>query len=254
MANAHYLLMAQRAAMMGKSGYTAHDYVQDGLTAMWDGIENAGWGVHNPDATVWKDLTDNGLDAELNTQMAGRASFGENCFIAAPLDKNGTTAARAQKGTLTNYKTLEIVYSHNLAGIYEILNVGDGNRGFYGTGRVVQFGTTVGEDRWRLIRTDLGYTDNDYLGVPFHAACTYSDSAKSGFLNGAPVAPTDYMATTGYNQGDCIGFFGEGRKTKWVKDYGASGSIYCLRIYNRALTAEEIAHNYAVDKARFNLP
>lgn len=30
--------------------------------------------------------------------------------------------------------------------------------------------------------------------------------------------------------------------------------IYHIRAYSRALTADEIAHNYAVDKARFNLP
>jgi hypothetical protein len=28
----------------------------------------------------------------------------------------------------------------------------------------------------------------------------------------------------------------------------------CIRIYSRALTAAEIAANYAIDKARFNLP
>jgi len=31
-------------------------------------------------------------------------------------------------------------------------------------------------------------------------------------------------------------------------------NIYSLRVYNRPLTAEEVAHNYAVDKSRFNLP
>ena len=30
--------------------------------------------------------------------------------------------------------------------------------------------------------------------------------------------------------------------------------IYCVRLYSRALTADEVAHNYAVDKERFNLP
>ena len=30
--------------------------------------------------------------------------------------------------------------------------------------------------------------------------------------------------------------------------------VYNLRIYSLAMTAEEIAHNYAIDKARFNLP
>lgn len=32
------------------------------------------------------------------------------------------------------------------------------------------------------------------------------------------------------------------------------GDIYCVRYYDRALTESEIAANYAVDKARFNLP
>ena len=50
------MLIAARAGVWTKSGYTAKDYVQDGLIAMWDGIENAGWGVHDPNATVWKDL------------------------------------------------------------------------------------------------------------------------------------------------------------------------------------------------------
>ena len=47
---------------MVKTMPTARDYVQDGLIAMWDGIENAGWGVHDPNATTWKDLTGNGND------------------------------------------------------------------------------------------------------------------------------------------------------------------------------------------------
>ena len=30
--------------------------------------------------------------------------------------------------------------------------------------------------------------------------------------------------------------------------------IRCFRAYSRALTADEIAHNYAIDKARFGIP
>ena len=36
--------------------------------------------------------------------------------------------------------------------------------------------------------------------------------------------------------------------------WGYTGQYHCLRLYSRALTAAEIAHNYAIDKARFNLP
>jgi len=34
----------------------ASTYVQDGLIAMWDAIENVGWGMHDSNATIWKDL------------------------------------------------------------------------------------------------------------------------------------------------------------------------------------------------------
>ena len=36
--------------------YTSASYVQDGLIAQWDGIDNAGTGVHDPTTNVWKDL------------------------------------------------------------------------------------------------------------------------------------------------------------------------------------------------------
>ena len=38
------------------SGYTSASYVQDGLIAQWDGIDNVGTGTHDPTATTWKDL------------------------------------------------------------------------------------------------------------------------------------------------------------------------------------------------------
>ena len=39
--------------------YTASDYIQDDLIAMFDGIENVDVGVHNDDAIYWADLTGN---------------------------------------------------------------------------------------------------------------------------------------------------------------------------------------------------
>ena len=59
------MMLGARTGAWSKSGGgvpTTRDYVQDGLIAMWDGIENAGLGVHDPSATVWKDLSGNGYD------------------------------------------------------------------------------------------------------------------------------------------------------------------------------------------------
>ncbi|MBR2714198.1 MAG: hypothetical protein IKB76_05435, partial [Kiritimatiellae bacterium] len=35
---------------------------------------------------------------------------------------------------------------------------------------------------------------------------------------------------------------------------GSDMAVFAIRCYNRILTDAEIAHNYAIDKARFNLP
>lgn len=35
---------------------------------------------------------------------------------------------------------------------------------------------------------------------------------------------------------------------------GSDMAVYAIRVYNRILTDAEIAANYAIDKARFNLP
>ena len=37
------MLINLRNGMMAGGKPTARDYVQDGLIAMWDGIENVGW-------------------------------------------------------------------------------------------------------------------------------------------------------------------------------------------------------------------
>lgn len=40
----------------------------------------------------------------------------------------------------------------------------------------------------------------------------------------------------------------------YYKDsYRTAGEINCIRVYNRKLTDEEVAHNYEIDKARFNI-
>ena len=66
------MMLGARTGAWAKSGGgvpTAKDYVQDGLVAMWDGIENAGWGVHDLSATTWVNLAGGSIeDISLYTQ------------------------------------------------------------------------------------------------------------------------------------------------------------------------------------------
>ena len=42
-------------ALQGRSETASH-YVQEGLLACWDGVENAGARTHDAGATAWRDL------------------------------------------------------------------------------------------------------------------------------------------------------------------------------------------------------
>ncbi|MBQ1429034.1 MAG: hypothetical protein IIZ06_05145, partial [Kiritimatiellae bacterium] len=88
------------------SGPTARDYVQDGLVAMWDGIENAGWGQHDASATTWKDLTGNENDL----------SLWNGSVVTSNSVKNETAACIAQCPIIPNVSALEICMSLALSG------------------------------------------------------------------------------------------------------------------------------------------
>ena len=88
-------------ANIGGGVPTVKDYVQDGLVAMWDGIENAGLGVHDPNATTWKDLSGNGHDLLLSgtasvgadhAELDGSGFFYESTDISPFFAKTGLTA------------------------------------------------------------------------------------------------------------------------------------------------------------------
>ena len=79
---------------------TSASYVQRGLIAQWDGIDNVGPGRHDPNAAVGKDLKGN-LDMTLTAK--GRWTARGNALFVSGLGAQGASAAPA-------YKTIEVVY------------------------------------------------------------------------------------------------------------------------------------------------
>ena len=50
------LALVSLSVVLNALAFSTSNYVQDGLVACWDGIENAGKGVHDSEATVWTDI------------------------------------------------------------------------------------------------------------------------------------------------------------------------------------------------------
>lgn len=220
---------------------TARNYVQDGLVAMWDGIENAGWGVHDNSATTWKDLIGGHV---LNVDNGG--SWADDCLVC-----DGTRRG-AYGNNLTGGAPLvvEAVVQATTASSWRILwHQGEWRDGLRLTRCLVFYNPT---QLW--LASAYGYTDVSTTIA--NKTTIHIDYASSGIshlsINGSDAAFST-GATSWYNT-DGGNVFAFGGASSTSANYALACKIYSFRLYSRALTADEIAHNYAVDKERFNLP
>lgn len=243
------------ALMTGKRTPTAKDYVQSGLVAMWDGIENDGFGRHDSTKTTWKDLSGNGND--LAVRLA--SLWGANNLYC---DGDAWSAYRAGR---INYQSIECVYQ--TVSFKTIKGNANGTRTlFYGAGSFRLLNTPElrtnqsSEDSIPRASVEL-YSVNSRRVVAIatandgamHQICgIYNDATtglpEEGFFNGQKSE-----TTTTWNWGTASNTVIGDRQID-AQAWPWNGMVFAIRLYSRALTAEEIAHNYNIDKARFVLP
>ena len=217
-------------ATMLKQGKTARDYVQDGLIAMWDGIENAGWGVHDANATTWVDLVG---DNDLQVTSAGQ-------WLNNALRTNGTKYGAV--GLEMAPEAYECVFCQDNTdlGYYVLLgSTADSRaRGFVASTNPISYVATGGT-RGLCWPSDIG---------KFHS---YSvNRTPFSFRRDGTIDTGGALGYTSLGSTSVLGIGGRGTSSS-----GAAATTVCsLRLYSRALSASEIARNYAIDKERFNLP
>jgi len=242
------LINLRNALMTGKRTPTAKDYVQNGLIAMWDGIENAGWGTHNPSATVWKDLIGN-RDWTLGTSTSYE-------WTANSLDAKNQNAATQDfiDGSLvTTVEVCAVVKSQTIPpiGNFAFIIFGRDYRSVSGPYYGLLF-RNPSPQVFALMAEKSFFTESyhEFSGIP--ASFSFPNFAinnEYGFFNGISRAPNgsntlDYNATT---RGTVARIGGTAQQSMPIE-------VYNIRLYSRALSASEIAANYAIDKARFGLP
>ncbi len=216
---------------------TARSYVQDGLISHWDGIENSGYGIHTSGVTRWENLADSNCYAT-GQQFKGTAVpyFDEN---GAVFSKNNFSIANSSR--LSSAKYIDILFkadsANNNYNSY-LCEIATANVTFRplgqlalksGTGSGATLKTALAKDSIWLFSADFSTLT---ASVPYVNGdlATYNRSGNVGGLNQNTLG-------RGY----------------WA-DNIFLGHIYCVRLYSRALAADEIAANYAIDKERFNLP
>ena len=247
-------MIAARQIACGRSAAKkwVNPYITDGLIAMWDGEWNAGGGKHNPNATMWKDLTGKGSDWELNPNE-GKFSIGiDYVELLKNISWTGTGyIATPSWSNDTDIKTLEgvldtgLVETNNNDYSWAVIVAFDLHKkpGVYTNALVVDIASGI-------ITHSLGiYLQNPFLPTERGQNSISCNSADMKYyMNGVEVIniSKNDRRITSYSSSNCsLGIY-SGPLAQHTK-------IKNLRIYSRALTADEIAHNYEIDKARFGL-
>ena len=223
------MMLGARTAALAKSGYTAKDYEQYGLVATWDGIENAGWGQHDPNATVWRDLIGS-RNLPLNS---GTFGWSENSLIA-----NGS----GNVCYVTNFQGFgfspnEPTYS------YEGCFLCSKNNGW-----VFSFGvdgTSIGSTAYGFAY----FNRNDLLARNGWSERGWSTDLSTKSLVGTNAYENLILTSRNNYYAD-----NKNQRIFWLFGNGISGFAHSFRVYNRVLSFDELKNNYAIDKARFNLP
>ena len=202
------------------------DYVQDGLVLLLDGIQNVrGW--HSTSTNVWEDLSGNNNDLTLENVV----SNSNNMYL------DGI------KSKIYSEKALDVV------SVEIVLELEEKNGYVY----IASFGSNSKSMAWSPVEDkgfSLGNVKKKYLvenlykknsiSVQYNPDLMYlnSEKLKNNLASESWGSPSSYPIA--------FGFYGS-------NSYRMKGKIYSIRIYNRALTKNEINHNYEMDKKRFGI-
>lgn len=202
--------------------WTARDYVQNGLVAMWDGIENAGWGVHDMNATTCKDVI-GGLEIPITVKDENTFRTTSTTFFST-INLSGDMTIKWVASP--QFEFIEGFYSRLLNANPLRYQVG-GIRAGYPVYQIRYWNGTNQLSKYPMLKSILSGVIKYSNGV-FEV---WGDGTLKASYTDA-VAPQE---DTGF------GIF-------------ANANLCNIGVYTRALTASEIVANYIVDRARFNLP
>ena len=203
-------------------------YEPNGLVLYLDGINNT-LNEHSDSTDIWYDLSGNGNNLTLenvswtddsavfNNSLAYTDNTVENITVEMVVKQNENTNGYIYVGYFGNNQHLITLYDNNK------LLFSHNNKFYQG------FNNYRRNTVCAIFETSQGVVENS-------------------FLNSVRLSKTADSTTWTSNLSHYIQI-GKYTDNQWR----FAGEICAIRIYNRALTEEEIKHNYNIDKERFNL-
>lgn len=230
------------------SNINTKSYVQDGLVVQYDGIKNTNYG-HDNTSTYWQDISGNNVKAELNDSLIEKNAWRDDGIV---IEKANTNDYSMTTPAYEDYVFPQVTFEITTV-IFEQLGT-DGNSYW--------FPLYIRENNNNLAHILMAF------GTRFNYTLMYGYDHHTGFYAKKGVYK-DKMYTFTFVQSDLttrkLYINGELMSSSsglnlsdialqrlyMHSDPQSSYKWHSLRIYNKALTDEEILANYNVDTLRF---
>lgn len=261
------LINMRNAMMCGKQPIelSSYSYIQDDILAMWDGIENYARGVHDSTLNGWNDISGNNHSITQKSTSGTHPTWNDNALVLST-------------GNKFAYGNGDVIFTGKSAATFE--SVFDVTQTTY----FIPIGAF--RQNRQNIRIQINRQQASEGGVVIPVISNLTDGTKTG-LAVIPTANWKYLYSNIFSgvitidENNLVKFYANGElyvqfqlsvtfSSTYASRYGfapfydfdklndtwdrGTAKAHAFRLHGRVLTAAEIAANYAVDKARFNLP
>ena len=228
-------------ARFGEWKPTSADYVQDGLVAQWDGIDNAGTGTHNSGATTWKNLAATGSAYDLTLTANGSWNTEGNALAVSNLSAVGQTAA-------PEYKTMEVILKPKGSGRILFASGDQKRMVVFDNDSIAYFSGAAAKGNAGGVTTKC-IQESFLSGEVKFLAAEYDDSGAVTNVFKDATRREDGGYQNGWNASSVISI---GNRDNSVDDkYLWFGDVYAIRLYTNRLTKAQLARNHLIDCKRF---
>ena len=228
-------------------GVNAFSYIQKGLVACYDGIENAGAGVHDPNATTWVDLTGSGDNGAMGAGMTW-TDVGWTRNIDGAAITTGTRISRITGGRIFTAECAVVPSRDNARQSFFGQWSADRSCGMEHNNGASFEGCIRAFYYWApdfLTPSSMTVKANEFATL----AMTTTPQLQCVWKNGASCYRYENLEgiISMVLNTNCVTYIGgDSRPTMAFR-----GTFHAFRLYDRVLTTDELALNAAVDAVRF---
>lgn len=242
----YYGLEAEEYDLTNQSlNVSQDDYVRDGLILYYDAINNTGSG-HNSNATTWKDLSGNGNDGIL----VGNPTWNESNLYFDGSAKYIDIGDKL-KDIFNSGMTLELIANFDSTGNARTIILGN-----YPASTDVAFEKGYSPRQGRIYYNNWEYnyhTPNDYFDLDKIALYTFKFDKNNNNCIFYNNSEKKYNTESEKFQNNInfvnAKFFTDNRSDAFY----TKAKIYSIRVYNRALSDNEIRSNFLMDKEKYGI-